>query len=184
MAAKSISTKKGDDGSTGLLGRARVAKDHVRPETYGTLDEAAAFLGLARAKTSSTFIKDFILLVQNHLYLINAELACPAEHLPRLQKKLTAAHLHQLEERSTELEAQLDLPPKFVLYGQCETSAVLDIARAVVRRAERRFVALQDAEEIENQTMAAYLNRLSDSLFLLARYAEVKAGVDFIHPGE
>ena len=184
MTKKSISTKKGDDGSTGLLGRARVTKDHLRPETYGTLDEAAAFLGLARARSHIAFIKEFILLVQNHLYLINAELASPPEFLPRLKKKLTATHLQELEERSTKLEAKLDLPPKFVLYGQCETSAVLDIARAVVRRAERAFVALQEAEGIENQPMAAYLNRLSDSLFLLARYADVEAGVESIHPGE
>ena len=181
---KSISTKKGDDGSTGLLDNSRIKKYDLRPETYGTLDEAAAFLGLARSTSKLTLVQDFILMVQNHIYLMNAELACPVEHLSKLHKKLTTEHLADLERRSKEIEDGLDLPPKFVLYGQCQTSAHLDVARAVIRRAERRLVELNESEVIENKMIAAYLNRLSDALYLLARFEEVESGAGYKFAGE
>lgn len=181
---KSVSTKKGDDGSTGLLDNSRIKKYSLRPETYGTLDEASAFLGLARTASALPVVQDFVLMVQNHIYLVNAELACPVEHLHRLHKKLTTAHLDELERRANGIEEGLELPPKFVLYGQSPASAHLDVARAVIRRAERRWVELNEAETIENEAIGAYLNRLSDALYLLARYEEVESGVGFAYAGE
>lgn len=184
MKNYSITTKKGDDGTTGLLDNSRVQKYDLRPETYGTLDEAAAFLGLARAKSTLAKTKEILLAIQNHIYLMNAELACPVDYLHLLKNKLAASHLKQLEELEQKIESELELPRKFVLYGQSETSAYLDIARTVVRRAERRLVELHQSEKIENQTMMAYINRLSDVLFLLARYEEFKSNIPYAHPGE
>lgn len=178
----SITTKKGDDGTTGLLDNSRVKKSDPRPETYGTLDEAAAFLGLARATTDLERTRDFLLTVQNHLYVINAELACPPEYLHLLKKKLTGDHLQKLETLAQSLEAELALPRKFVLYGESQVSALLDVARAVVRRAERRLVELIEQENVDNPSILAYLNRLSDALFLLARYEEFAHGIPFAHP--
>jgi ATP:cob(I)alamin adenosyltransferase len=177
----SITTKKGDDGTTSLLDNSRVKKDDLRPEAYGTLDEAAAFLGLARAKTKLEASRAFLLTVQNHLYVINSELACPPERLHLLKQKLSPAHLQKLEELSQTIEAELELPRKFILYGQSEISAILDVARAVVRRAERRVVELQAREPLEDVVIPAYLNRLSDALFLLARYEEFKQHLPFAH---
>ncbi|MBN1483034.1 cob(I)yrinic acid a,c-diamide adenosyltransferase [candidate division KSB1 bacterium] len=180
----SITTKKGDDGTTGLLDNSRVQKYDLRPETYGTLDEAAAFLGLARAKSTLARTKEILLVIQNHLYLINAELACPVDSLHVLKYKISTAHLQQLETFSASTEKELALPRKFVLYGQSESSAYLDIARAVVRRAERRFVELNQIEKLDHATISAYLNRLSDTLFLLARYEEYRNGIPFVHPDD
>jgi len=173
---KSISTKKGDAGRTQLLYNARVSKDNLRTETYGTLDEAAAFLGVARAASTLPLVQEVLLMVQNHLFLINAELACPPEHLHKLKKKLTQKQLTELECRADEIEARLDLPPKFVLYGQTQAAAHLDVARAVIRRAERRFISLAEIETIDNTSIGPYLNRLSDALYLLARFEEVESG--------
>ncbi len=184
MSTYSITTKKGDDGTTGLLDNSRVQKFDLRPETFGTLDEAAAFLGLARAKTSLDKTKEILLKIQNHIYLMNAELACPVEYLHLLKDKLIESHVKTLEELANPIEKELELPRKFVLYGQSETSAYLDIARAVVRRAERRLVELNHAEELDNRSIITYVNRLSDTLFLLARYEEFANGIPYAHAGE
>ncbi len=178
----SITTKTGDRGTTGLLDSSRVLKCDARPEAYGTIDEANAFIGLARAKTDLQKVKGVLLIVQNHLYLINAELASPTEQLKLLKRKVEAKDLHLLENESAEIEKVLDLPRKFVLYGQTEVSAILDVARAVIRRAERRVVELNDQDKIANETILAYLNRLSDTLFLLARYEEFAHNVPYAHP--
>jgi len=182
MAGERITTKRGDDGSTGLLDGRRVAKYDPRPEAYGTLDEAHAFLGLARARCQTPQIAAILLMMQHHLYLINAELACPPDQLQRLPHTLGVAELANLEEPLAEIEAKLQLPPRFVLYGQMESSALMDVARAVVRRGERRVVELHAAEPLANSHLLPYLNRLSDALFLLARYEEKLHGVAFVHP--
>ncbi|MBN1467037.1 cob(I)yrinic acid a,c-diamide adenosyltransferase [candidate division KSB1 bacterium] len=179
---KSVTTKKGDDGTTGLLDNSRVTKSDLRPEAYGTLDEAAAFIGLARAKSNLQMTQELLRTIQQHLYLLNAELACPVDCLHLLKMKLTKEHLGRLEEIAARLEEELNLPAKFVLYGQSEISACLDIARAVVRRAERHIVELNRAEKIANLTILPYINRLSDLLFLLARYEEFKNGIKYAHP--
>ena len=179
---KSIITKKGDDGTTGLLDHSRVKKYDLRPETYGTLDEAAAFLGLVRAKTDLQLTRETIYTLQNHIYLINSELACPADRLSLLKNTLTQTHIDRLEELCYTIESQLQLPSKFVLYGQSELSAFLDISRAVVRRAERRLVEMQKTDPVNNEHIPPYINRLSDALFLLARYEEYAHDIPYAHP--
>lgn len=178
----SITTKKGDQGTTGLRDRSRVPKYDLRPETTGTLDEAAAFIGWARAKTQLEKVKKILWMIQNHIFLINAEIACPPESLHLIKSQLLPEHLTQLETKANEIESVLDLPKKFVLYGQSETSALIDVARAVVRRAERRFSELSRNVKIKNQIIPAYLNRVSDVLYLLARYEEKANNIPFAHP--
>ena len=182
MTKKSIITKKGDDGTTGLLDSSRAVKYDLRPETYGTLDEASAFLGLVRSKTTLPAIRDIVYTLQNHIYLINAELACPTDRLHLLQATLNQSHMDHLEEFSHRIEEESQLPSKFVLYGQSEVSALLDISRAVVRRAERRLVELHKREPLKNSYILPYINRLSDALFLLARYEEHVHQIPYAHP--
>ncbi|MBN1543789.1 cob(I)yrinic acid a,c-diamide adenosyltransferase [candidate division KSB1 bacterium] len=178
----SITTKAGDGGDTSLLNSARVSKTDPRPEAYGTLDEANAFLGLAKATSDSPELQRTITLVQNHLYLINAELACPTDYLHLLKRVLETRDLSELEELEKTIESSLKLPRKFVLYGTCVLSAQLDTARAMIRRAERRTVELHRLEPLANENILPYLNRLSDVLFLLARRVESDQGLAFDHP--
>jgi cob(I)alamin adenosyltransferase len=178
----SISTKTGDKGSTSLFDGTRVSKASLRPETYGTLDEASAFIGLARAKTGNTRIRESLLKIQNAIYLVNAELACPEESKSGLSHRFEEAHHEWVERTASEIERELDLPPKFVLYGETEVGAVLDIARAVVRRAERLLSALDKRSSIGNPHVKPFVNRLSDFLYLLARLDEKEAGVPPRHP--
>ena len=180
--AFSVTTKTGDEGETGLLDHTRVHKHDPRPEAYGAIDEANAFIGLARAKSDLQPVKEILLEAQNHLYVVNAELACRPESQHLLKTRLTAEQLRRIEERCEEIETKLKLPPRFVLYGQSEVSAELDVARAVLRRAERRIVELSRSAGLSNPLILAYVNRLSDLLFLLARYYESEHGIPFAHP--
>jgi len=175
--AKSISTKKGDSGGTSLFDGARVSKASLRPQTYGTLDEASAFIGLARAKATNPVLKEALLKVQNMIYLVNAELACPAESKDKLPKRFTKKYMESFEEETKTVENSLVLPGKFIVYGETEVGAILDIARAVVRRAERTLKLLDEVESIGNTEVKPFINRLSDYLYLLARLNEKEAGL-------
>jgi cob(I)alamin adenosyltransferase len=179
---KSISTKKGDQGKTSLFDGTRVSKASLRPETYGTLDEASALIGLARARTGDPEIFKILLEIQTQIYLVNAELACPPEAKDRLNHRLEKKHLDALEAQASTIEKELNLPPRFVLYGETEAGAVLDVARAVVRRAERALSALDEAEPLDNPHVKPFVNRLSDALYLLSRWEEKKAGRAWRHP--
>ncbi len=182
MRPRSITTRKGDDGGTELRNGRRVRKQDLRPEAYGTLDEAHAFIGLARSRCRTLQIKELLLRIQNHLYLINSELASAPDQTGRLPHRLGPEALADLERPLPAIEAELQLPPQFVLYGEMESSALLDVARAIIRRGERRVTALHAAEPLANPHLLAYLNRLSDALFLLARYEEKLNGVGLVHP--
>jgi cob(I)alamin adenosyltransferase len=179
---KSISTKKGDKGKTSLLDGSRTSKGSMRPEAYGTLDEAQSFIGLARSKTALSTVQAVLLEVQNNIYVINSELACPPESRHLLKRTIGKKDVEALTDRAREIEESLKLPPKFIIYGELETAALLDVARAVVRRAERAVSRLEGADELENTDIRAYINRLSDLLFLLARLEEREAGVVPRHP--
>ncbi|HVD57430.1 MAG TPA: cob(I)yrinic acid a,c-diamide adenosyltransferase [Thermoleophilaceae bacterium] len=171
-----IYTRKGDDGTTGLWYGGRVPKFHGRPEAYGSVDEAASALGLARAaaERGSELFQD-ILRVQNELFVAGAELATAPEAAERLEpgvSKVTADMVGRLEADIDRYMDRVDLPPKFTVPGGTELSARLDVARAAVRRAERRVAALKDAGDLADETVLTYLNRLSDTLFAMARYAD------------
>jgi cob(I)alamin adenosyltransferase len=171
-----IYTRKGDDGTTGLWYGGRVAKHAGRPEAYGSVDEAASALGLARAaaERGGELYAD-ILRVQNELFVAGAELATAPEAAERLEagvSKVTDAMVEQLESDIDRYMERVDLPPKFVIPGGTELSARLDVARAAVRRAERRVAALKDAGDLADEIVVTYLNRLSDALFAMARFAD------------
>ena len=171
-----IYTRKGDDGTTGLWYGGRVPKHGGRPEAYGSVDEAASALGLARAAADSggELYAD-ILRVQNELFVAGAELATAPEAAGRLEagvSKVTPEMVERLESDIDRYMERVDLPPKFVIPGGTELSARLDVARTAVRRAERRVTALKDAGDLADEIVVTYLNRLSDALFAMARFAD------------
>jgi cob(I)alamin adenosyltransferase len=166
-----IYTRKGDDGTTGLWYGGRVPKFDGRPEAYGSCDEAAAALGVARAAAEPGELYDDILRMQNELFVAGAELATAPEAAGRLEpgvSKVTEPMVERLESDIDRYMDRVELPPKFVIPGGTELSARLDVARTAVRRAERRVSAL----ELEDGTVLTYLNRLSDALFAMARFAD------------
>jgi cob(I)alamin adenosyltransferase len=172
-----IYTKKGDDGTTSLWYGGRVPKSHPRTEAYGAIDEAVSALGVARAACGSEHadVAATVLRVQNELFVAGAELATAPEAAQRLQdgvSKVTEAMVARLESDIDRYMERVDLPPKFVIPGGTELSARLDVARTAVRRAERRVVALKDAGDLADEIVVTYLNRLSDALFAMARFAD------------
>jgi cob(I)alamin adenosyltransferase len=171
-----IYTRKGDDGTTGLWYGGRVPKFSGRPEAYGSVDEAAAALGLCRAAAEpGGELYGDILRVQNELFVAGAELATAPEAAGRLEpevSKVTPGMVERLESDVDRYMERVDLPPKFVIPGGTELSARLDVARAAVRRAERRVSALRDRGDLADETVLIYLNRLSDALFAMARFAD------------
>jgi cob(I)alamin adenosyltransferase len=171
-----IYTRKGDDGTTGLWYGGRVSKSHGRPDAYGSLDEAASALGLARAaaKDDAELHAD-ILAIQTDLFVAGAELATSPEAAHRLQpgvSKVTQAMVDALEPLIDGYMDRVDLPPKFVIPGGTELSARLDVARTSIRRAERRVVELKQAGDLPDDTVLHYLNRVSDLVFAMARHAD------------
>jgi cob(I)alamin adenosyltransferase len=171
-----IYTRKGDDGSTGLWYGGRVSKSSSRPEAYGSVDEAASALGLCRAAAmSDREVYLDILRIQNELFVAGAELATAPEAAGRLEEgvsKVTGAMVERLESDIDRYMSRVELPPKFVIPGGTELSARLDIARTAVRRAERRVSAMNEAGELADDTVLRYLNRASDAIYAMARYAD------------
>ena len=174
-----IYTRKGDDGTTGLWYGGRRPKSDARIEAYGTVDEAGSALGVARSLCDDTAeqseIAADLLELQRDLFVAGAELAAAPEAADRLEdgiSRVTAAMTSGLEEVIDRYMDRVDLPPKFVIPGGTELSARLDVARAAVRRAERRVAALKDAGDLADEIVVTYLNRLSDALFAMARFAD------------
>ncbi len=167
-----IYTHKGDDGTTGLLYGGRVAKDHSGPEAYGAVDEAVSALGVARAVADEA-IGARILEVQRDLFVVGAELASSRrEALQGGVSLATAEMVDGLEQAIDELVDEAGLPDEFVVPGGSEVAAALDLARTIVRRAERRAVTHLRVQEIRGSEVVRYLNRLADYLFVLARASE------------
>jgi cob(I)alamin adenosyltransferase len=167
-------TRRGDDGTTGLLGPERVPKYDLRPEAYGTVDEAQAAMGLARAGGCTPRTAQILLAVQRDLHVLMAELAAAGTGRPSAAG-IAAAQVDQLESWIAEVEAQVEMPREFVVPGDSRPGAALHLARTVVRRAERLAVRLADAELLDNAFLLHYLNRLSSLLFALACYEDVQA---------
>jgi cob(I)alamin adenosyltransferase len=171
-----IYTRKGDDGSTGLWYGGRVPKSGGRPEAYGAIDEAGSALGLCRAAAQKDAeLSADILRIQNELFVAGAELATAPEAAGRLQEgvsKVTPSMVDALEDVIDRYMDRVELPPKFVIPGGSELSARLDVARTAVRRAERRVVDLKHAGDLPDDTVLRYLNRASDAVYAMARYAD------------
>jgi cob(I)alamin adenosyltransferase len=168
-----IYTKRGDDGTTGLLYGGRVSKANPATEAYGTVDEAVADLGVARATAGEgTQLADQVLRLQRDLFVVGADLATNPTERSKLQpgvSLVTGEMVDRLESLIDETVERHPLPEEFVVPGANVVSASLDVARSTVRRAERRTVELRDAGAEVNPEALRYLNRLSDLLFVLAR---------------
>lgn len=172
-----VTTGTGDTGYTGLLGKERVPKYDPRPDTFGTVDEATSALGLARATTHDPKVKEIIYKLQQELYLLMGELATPPENYEQMGLRMTTEHVQRLEQIETELKQEVEIPNKFIIPGDTPDGAALDLARTVIRRAERMAVKLLHDGVIANTEVVRYLNRLSDLVFILARYIEVKSSI-------
>lgn len=171
-----IYTRTGDSGETGLLGGPRVAKDAARIEAYGTVDELNAAVGLARAEGLPAPMDAILARVQHELFTAGAELA-RAKPAAASDPAIAQADVRRLEADIDELEGGLAPLGQFILPGGTRAAAALHLARTVCRRAERRVVSLAKVAGQEvSGTLVAYLNRLGDLLFVLARAANAAAG--------
>jgi cob(I)alamin adenosyltransferase len=183
-----VATGKGDDGTTGLLyGGERVAKDDARTEAYGTIDEAVAALGMARAELGLKVVygvltpgigglEDLVLGLQRELFVVAAEMATSPDAWDRLEggrTRVTAEMVDDAGRILADLEAHIEMPREFVVPGETRTSAALELARTTLRRAERRAVTLHRMGALPPGSLALpYLNRVADLLWVLARAAE------------
>lgn len=175
-----IYTRTGDDGTTGLLYGGRVSKDDIRTHAYGTTDEAVAAIGLARSfGPQAAGLFDLLIKVQRDLFVVGAELATAAKNASKLQEgvsKTTESMIAALEQEIDRMTEIAPLPDYFIVPGSTQVSAALDLARAVVRRAERLVVALPSEGSLADGVVLRYLNRLSDFLFTAARFEEAATG--------
>jgi cob(I)alamin adenosyltransferase len=187
LRESAVATGRGDDGSTGLLyGGERISKDDARTEAYGTIDEAVAALGLARARLGLKEeygvlspglrpLRDLVLRFQRELFVAAAELATNPTAWDRLEDgvtRISADMVRGVEDVLSELESRIVMPKEFVVPGETPTSAALELARTILRRAERRAVSLGRDGLLPGPHLLPYLNRLADLLWVIARAAE------------
>ena len=162
-----IYTRTGDAGETGLLGGARVGKDHPRLRVFGDVDELNALLGMARAHRLPSEIDDVVERIQHELFTVGAELATP-DSAQAPDDRISDQHIRQLEVDIDAFEVQLDELTFFIIPAGPIGTTVFHVARCVCRRCERELVALSQEESVRPQLLQ-YLNRLSDLLFVAAR---------------
>jgi cob(I)alamin adenosyltransferase len=178
IAKSAVATGKGDDGTTGLLYGGRIAKDDLRVDAYGAVDEGVAALGVARValrEAGLAELAELILRYQRELFVVGAELATNPTAVDRLQDAVTRVSEGMVSVVESDLalwEGRMEMPREFVVPGETAASAALEVARTVVRRAERRIVTLNRASEIDSPWIIPYVNRLADLLWVLARAAE------------
>jgi cob(I)alamin adenosyltransferase len=172
-----VYTRTGDDGTTGLFYGGRVGKDDAGPAAYGAVDEAVSALGVARAETdAASELHTLLLRLQRELFVVGAELATAPDNRRKLadgETRTTASMVEQLEPVIDDVTARFEAPKEFVVPGENRVAAALDLARSVVRRAERESVAATRAGWLEpGSHVVPYLNRLADLVYTLARWQE------------
>jgi len=167
----SIVTRTGDKGTTRLFSGEKVPKFHPRVEAYGDIDELISVLGVVVATTSDKEIIELIRKIQLDLFIVSGELATSNEKKEKLKKRLSSSYIKFLENFIFEYEDRVDSRKGFVIPGKNSISAFLDIARTIARRSERKVAKLASEEKI-NPLNLVYLNRLSDLLYILARFSE------------
>jgi cob(I)alamin adenosyltransferase len=171
-----IYTRTGDDGTTGLFSGGRIAKTHLRVIAYGTVDELNSVIGVARSLQPGKQADSWLERVQNQLFHLGADLATPLEAESDYVVRVSAAEIAWLEESIDHMTDELPELKNFILPGGTPAAAHLHVARTICRRAERCAVELAQTEAINDQ-LVPYLNRLSDWLFVLARWENQRAGV-------
>ncbi|HEY5172625.1 MAG TPA: cob(I)yrinic acid a,c-diamide adenosyltransferase [Acidimicrobiia bacterium] len=172
-----VYTRTGDDGTTGLLFGGRVGKDEVGPEAYGAVDESVSALGLARAELDpGSELHELLVQLQRELFVVGAELATAPDNRAKLQPEVslvTAEMVTRLEPIIDDVTARFDAPHEFVLPGQNPVAAALDLARTVIRRAERATVAATRVGWLGAESQVVpYLNRVADLVYTLSRWQE------------
>ena len=176
----SIATRTGDDGSTGLMYGRRVSKNHPRVEACGTVDELNAAIGAARAAAAQDFVRLNLLAIQKDLVVLMGEIGILPDDLPRYTTDgyslVTAEMVTRLDGLVQGIEAQKVSFKGWATPGDTPAAAALDVARTVCRRAERRVFDLKDSGETQNAQIGIFLNRLSDLLWLMARWTETQRG--------
>lgn len=186
-----IYTKTGDKGETSLYGGTRVSKAAARVESYGTLDELNAFIGLAKAEISNEKVLSQLQKIQFDLFTVGSEAATPTDKMflangkSRLDLLISEEEITELELWMDDLDAELEPLRFFILPSGGKAAATVHVCRTVCRRAERSMVFLRETEEVRPE-LIKYLNRLSDYLFVLARYISKISGEkeDFWNPSE
>ncbi len=173
----SIATKRGDGGQTGLAGGIRVSKTHPRVECYGTIDELISQMGFARSICEDVEVAERVKAIQRELYKVGSAIATPPES-KKTPPEITPAMVDALEEEVHRIEAEPGVLADWSLPGGAPDAAALDVARTVCRRAERLATNLMETGVIQNPSILAYLNRLSDVLWLYGRLVEARRGVD------
>ena len=172
----SIATKRGDEGKTDLIGRVRVSKSDARVECYGTIDELGSHIGFARAIAGDAEVGAFLREVQRDLFRVGTVVATATEKGP--PPDVGSEMLARLDGEVRRIEAIDGIVADWTIPGELASSAALDVARTVCRRAERLAVALYESGSLADAGVLAYLNRLSDLLWLFGRLLEVRAGRD------
>jgi cob(I)alamin adenosyltransferase len=175
-APRKVYTRTGDDGTTGLFHGGRVRKDAAGPAAYGDVDEAVSALGVARALTDAgTELHTLLIRLQRELFVAGAELATEPAKRDRLEpgvSRVTPEMVAALEPVIDDVTTRFDPPREFVVPGENPLAAALDLARTIVRRAERQAVAARDAGWLGDSHVVPYLNRLADLVYTLARWQE------------
>lgn len=164
-----IYTKTGDGGKTGLFGGGRVTKDHPRIKAYGSLDELNSTIGVALSLESAKKLAPSLTRIQNEIFVLGSELATPQPKAKMTASFIKAAQIKKLESEIDRWEQELEPLKNFILPGGCPAGAQLHLARTVCRRAERLVVLLAEKESVRGEVLE-YLNRLSDWLFVAARW--------------
>ncbi|MBI4428066.1 MAG: cob(I)yrinic acid a,c-diamide adenosyltransferase [Ignavibacteriales bacterium] len=172
-----IYTRKGDRGETSLFGGKRVLKDSLRIESYGCVDELNSVLGVARSSKPPSDVDSILDFIQNDLFVLGADLATPLAAKVKKVQRIEPSHVEKLESTIDRLETSLQPLDSFILPGGSNIGAQLHVARTICRRAERITIRLSKKEKI-GETPVMYLNRLSDCLFVLARYMNNVAGAE------
>lgn len=168
-------TRSGDDGFTSLLGEGRIPKYHLRMETVGTVDEATAALGVARSICREQKTRDILLATQRDLYHLMAELSATPQNAPSF-RMIDEQKVAWLEAQAETIGTLVNMPREFIIPGDTPAGAALDLARAIVRRAERLLAQLLHNLEIENLQLLRYLNRLSSLCFVLELFENQAGG--------
>jgi len=169
---RTITTKKGDNGYTGLLSGERVPKDSLRVDICGDIDELTSVLGVARCCVKDKKVKDRILAIQQTLFICAAEISTTPNKRVRLKRRIDEISVNKLEAQREQLERKLKISNVFIVPGSNPASAAIDHARTVARRCERKTVKLLKSEQKKNKFLIIWMNRLSDYLYLLARSEE------------
>ncbi len=170
-----IYTQAGDQGETHLLMGGQVPKNHPRCEAYGEADFATSAMGMARAISLNSRVKEALLKVQREMFTVMSELAVDSDryhHFKENYNTITEEHVAHAERLIDDLKQEVELPPKFIIPGASPASGAIDLARSALRSAERRIVELNQKFPLDNDQILPYVNRLGDLLFMLARYED------------